>query len=200
VTVFTIGHSNHSLDEFLALLRQHKVSAIADVRSSPFSRIHPQFNRGLLKRMLRKSGIAYVFLGEELGGRTNDRSCYENGQVQYGRIAETALFHEGLSRIVRGAQRYRLALVCAEKEPLACHRALLIARALQTMGIAAVHIHADGHLETQEHAMSRLLDNLGLAKQKDFFQNEKELIDRACAIQERKIAYTEEDTSGAASR
>jgi uncharacterized protein (DUF488 family) len=150
--------------------------------------------------MLRKSGIAYVFLGEELGGRTNDRSCYENGQVQYGRIAETALFHEGLSRIVRGAQRYRLALVCAEKEPLACHRALLIARALQTMGIAAVHIHADGHLETQEHAMSRLLDNLGLAKQKDFFQNEKELIDRACAIQERKIAYTEEDTSGAASR
>src|ERR1035441_230157 len=157
LTVFTIGHSNYPIEHFLALLRQHEISAVADVRSSPFSRLNPQFNRGLLKQVLGESGIAYVFLGQELGARPTDPSCYEAGRVQYARLAQTQSFREGLRRVTEGAQRFRLALLCAEKEPLACHRTLLVARELEKDDVEVVHIHADGQLESHQDAMNRLL-------------------------------------------
>ncbi len=116
--IFTIGHSTHSAEVFLALLRQHGVEAVADVRSSPFSRFNPQFNREPLEQFLKANGIWYVFLGKELGARSEDRSCYLDGRVQYGRLAQTALFQSGLDRVQQGAARYRVALMCAEKEPL----------------------------------------------------------------------------------
>src|SRR6266496_4132642 len=81
-TVLTIGHSSHPIERFVALLRQHGVTAVADVRSAPYSRHQPQFNKDLLQRSLKDAGIAYIFLGKELGARSEDRSCYENGRVQ----------------------------------------------------------------------------------------------------------------------
>lgn len=189
--VFTIGHSTHSADLFLTLLRQHRIDAVADVRSSPFSRFNPQFNRENLERFLKKNGIHYVFLGKELGARTDDRSCYENGRVQYERLAQTALFQTGLDRVRQGAQRYRIALMCAEKEPLECHRTLLVAKALAERGHTIRHIHADGHLESHEDAMERLLDVTGLPKA-DFFRSKEELLAEAMARQEAQIAYVEE--------
>lgn len=190
--VFTIGHSTHSAEAFLALLRQHGIEALADVRSSPFSRFNPQFNRESLEQSLKAAGIRYVFLGKELGARSDDRSCYINGRVQYGRLAQTALFQSGLDRVLQGAAKYRVALMCAEKEPLECHRTLLVAKALAERGQPVLHIHADGHLETHEAAMERLLDLTGLPRE-DFFRSKAELMAEALERQEKQVAYVDEE-------
>ncbi|MCC5804912.1 MAG: DUF488 domain-containing protein [Opitutales bacterium] len=190
--VFTIGHSTHSAKEFLALLRQHQIEAVADVRSSPFSRFNPQFNRENLERALKEGGIRYVFLGKQLGARTDDRSCYENGRVQYNRLAQTALFQSGLDRVQEGARRYRIALMCAEKEPLECHRTLLVARSLVKRGMPVQHIHADGHLEPHEAAMERLFDLTGVPRE-DLFHSKEALLAEALEKQESKVAYVEEE-------
>lgn len=191
ISILTIGHSNHSIEQFVDLLRQHWVTALADVRSAPYSRFNPQFNKEALERALRDHGIGYVFLGKELGARSEDRSCYENGQVQYRRLAQTPLFHAGIERVKKGAETHLVALMCAEKEPLECHRTLLVSRALEREGVPVAHIHADGRLEVHKDAMMRLLDVVGLHA-KDMFQSVDELIEEACTEQEGRIAYVDE--------
>ena len=189
--VFTIGHSTHSVEAFLALLRQYDVAAVADVRSAPHSRYNPQFNQDAIKRSLTTSGIKYVYLGRELGGRSEDPACYENGRIQYALMARTELFLKGIERVVRGANDYRLALMCAEKEPLECHRTLLVARALAERGIDVQHILADGSLESHEAAMDRLLDVIGLPHE-DLFRTRDEMVAEALARQERRVAYVDD--------
>src|ERR1017187_1227259 len=155
--VFTIGHSTHPQEHLIALLKQHDITAVCDVRSQPYSRMNPQFNREELEKALLTRGITYRFLGKELGARSDDPSCYQGGKVKYDRLAETDLFKRGLKRIIRGLkENFRITLMCAEKEPLECHRAILIARYLTSLGINVLHIHADGQLETHEDALSRL--------------------------------------------
>ena len=188
-TLYTIGHSDHPLETFLGLLRQHAIGAIADVRSHPYSRRHPQFNREPLKAALREAGITYVFLGRECGARSEDPSCYDQGRVQYARLAQTALFHEGLARIDAGVARFTLALMCAEKDPLTCHRTLLVSRALIERGMRIQHILADGRLESHPMAMIRLREQLGL-RHPDLFTSEAELEALAYRQQEARIAYT----------
>lgn len=190
-TVFTIGHSTHSAERFLGMLRQHGIEAVADVRSSPYSRFNPQFNREILERSLKEAGLRYVFLGTELGARSGDPSCYENGRVHYARLAQSAIFQAGLARVEAGAQRYRIALMCAEKEPLDCHRAILVARALQERGRSVLHILADGQLESQEAAMERLLDLTHLPHD-DLFRSHEDLLAEALSRQERQVAYVDE--------
>lgn len=190
-TVYTIGHSTHSIDEFVRLLQHAGVTAVADVRSAPYSRHQPQFNKDRLDRSLKERGIVYVFLGKELGARSDDRSCYEHGRVQYGRLAQTERFRSGVERVLQGAAKHRVALMCAEKEPLECHRTLLVGRALEKAGEGVTHIHADGHLETNADAMLRLLDLAGLPRT-DLFRSQAELIDEACRKQEERVAYVDE--------
>lgn len=197
--VLTIGHSNHPIDRFVALLQQHGVTAVTDVRSAPYSRFHPQFNKQELDRALRENGIAYVFLGKELGARPDDPASYEDGRVQYSRLAQTSLFRAGLERVKKGAESHRVALMCAEKEPLECHRTLLVSRALERDGVSIAHIHADGRLEAHRDAMKRLLDVVG-QHSKDMFQSQDELIDLACTEQEKRVAYVEEKLSEEASK
>jgi uncharacterized protein (DUF488 family) len=189
--IFTIGHSNHSIENLIELLRAHDVTAIADVRSSPYSRTNPDCNREFLQRKLKESAIAYVFLGRELGARSQDPSCYDQGRVQYDRLAQSSFFKDGLNRVIDGARTYRLALLCAEKEPLACHRTLLVARQLVALGVSVAHIHADGALESHDQAMHRLLKLLGRSDQ-DLYRTNEELIADACTVQEKRIAYTDD--------
>jgi len=196
--IFTIGHSNHSLEKLIELLRTHGVTAVADVRSSPYSRSNPDFNREFLQQRLKENGIVYVFLGRELGARPDDPSYYEKGKVQYRKLSESALFREGLHHVLEGAKSFRLVLLCAEKEPLACHRTLLIARELVASGLPVAHIHADGSLESHSKAMTRLLRILGKSD-KDLYRTREELIADACALQEQRIAYTDEDAREEAS-
>jgi uncharacterized protein (DUF488 family) len=187
--VYTIGHSSHSLQKIISMLHLHEITAVADVRSSPYSKHCPQFNRENLLAGLKKAGITYVFLGRELGARTDDLSCYVNGRVQYDRLARTALFQKGLSRVSRGSKRYSIALLCAEKDPMDCHRSILICRHLTTHGIEAQHILADGALESHEQLISRLLDMLNLGSV-GLFGDRDSLISEAYERRGQQIAYT----------
>lgn len=186
-TIYTVGHSNHSIEKFICLLAANEITAVADVRSQPFSRRHPHFNRERLAASLAQRNIAYVFLGKELGARPEDPDCYENGKVQYPRLAASAPFKTGIERALAGAEKFRVALMCAEKEPLDCHRTLLVSRALQSAGAAIVHILADGSVEPQDQTMSRLIDLEGLSND-DLFER-SDLIAAACRLREDQIAY-----------
>lgn len=190
-SIFTVGHSTQSIEAFIALLTQHGITAVADVRSAPFSRFNPQFNKDELARELKANGIQYVFLGRELGARSDDKSCYENGRVKYERLARTGLFKEGIDRVRRGAAEHRVALMCAEKEPLECHRTLLVARELDEEGLDIQHILSDGQLEPHKQSMERLLDVTGLPRE-DLFRSREDLLAEALSIQEKKIAYVDE--------
>jgi uncharacterized protein (DUF488 family) len=189
--VYTIGHSTHSIERLIELLQSHSISALCDVRSQPYSRVNPQFNRETLKEALRNADIKYVFLGKELGARSEDKSCYRNGQVQYDLLAQTKLFEEGIKRVKDGARDYRIALMCAEKEPLDCHRTILVARKLCDEGLTVKHILYDGQIEEHAHAIGRLVGQLRLPGA-DMFREEEEVISDAYARQGSQIAYREE--------
>lgn len=187
-TIFTIGHSTHPLHRFIALLQQHRITALADVRSKPYSRTNPQFNREDLKKALKDMGIAYVFLGKELGARSEDPACYEEGKVQFDRLASTEQFRYGVGRVQEGMHKFRLTLMCAEKEPLECHRTVLVARHLDELGIDVQHIHADGRLESQAELSERLMRELALPES-DMFRSHEEMLKDAYKMQEDRIAY-----------
>ena len=195
--VFTIGHSNHSSGAFLELLRKHCVDEVMDVRSSPSSRYSPHFNYEALSGTLEKAGIGYAFLGGELGGRPVDRSCYDvDGRVRYDRLENTDMFDDGISRIVRGADERRVAVMCSEKEPLDCHRALLIAKVLEERGVAVEHVLADGSTERHDATMNRLMDIFKLPHNGDMFRSRHEVIADALASRAKKVAYVSEGPSG----
>ncbi|PSL52196.1 uncharacterized protein DUF488 [Saccharothrix carnea] len=190
--VLTIGHSVHDFPNLVRLLRRHKVTAVADVRSIPHSRFTPQFNRGAIERGLRDAGIKYAFLGRELGARTDDPSCYVDGRVQYERLAKTPDFVSGIDRVLRGARVERIAVMCTEGEPLDCHRTVLVARVLTEHGVTVGHIHADGRVEGHEEAMERLMAAFGLLED-DLFRTRAERLDEALNRQESRIAYVNDE-------
>lgn len=185
--IYTIGHSNHPIERFLSLLHGAGVDVVADVRSTPYSRFNPQFNRETLRKSLAEAGIRYVFLGEELGARSKDPSCWVDGRVSYARLAATPAFQRGLERLQAGMRDHRIALMCAEREPLECHRTLLVARQLHRAGVPVTHIRHDGTLEEHPQAMRRLLALLDLPSQ-DLFRTEDELFEEACDRQAARIA------------
>ena len=191
--LFTIGHSNHELESFMELIRLHGVTAVADVRSDPYSRYTSQFNREVLSPALARHGIQYVFLGEELGARRTEAECYVDGQASYERIAKTPAFGAGLERIRRGVAEHRIALLCAEKDPLTCHRTILVCRRLRDEPFEIAHILEDGSLETMDSAESRLLDEMHLP-QRDLFRSREELLDEAYERRGVKIAFTETES------
>lgn len=200
-TVLTIGHSNHSWESFAALLERHGVGAVADVRSAPYSRFNPHFDRETFASALKERGMAYVYLGRELGGRSEDPGSYEGGRIRYDRIALTERFRDGIERVVRGAGKHRIALMCAEKEPLDCHRTLLVAPALEREGIDVMHVHADGVLEPNAQAMDRLLDKFDLRPDGDLFQRSREeLVAEAIALQARRVAHVDDTPAGGRER
>lgn len=195
MTVYTIGHSNHEPETFVALLKRHGIEIVCDVRSNPHSRYNPQFNREVLERTLAATGIRHLFLGRELGARSEDPSCYENGIVRYERIAATSLFQQGLARVREGASKgFRIALMCAEKEPLDCHRTILVARYLYESGVDIQHIHADGALEPHAETMARLRQ-LHRLPEADLFRTPADILAEAYSRQEGRIAYEVEDAT-----
>src|SRR5262245_22300817 len=124
--IYTVGHSNHSALRFIDLLRGADIACVADVRSTPFSRRNPQFSQNALAASLKDAGIEYWFLGEVLGARPKDPDCYEGGKASYARIAATAAFREAIGDLIERSSETRIALMCAEKEPLECHRTILV--------------------------------------------------------------------------
>ena len=151
LALLSIGHSTHPIEVFVEHLRGHAVESVADVRSTPFSRFNPQFNRHALERDLEAAGIRYLFLGEELGGRPDgDRFYDQEGHVLYGRMAESPRFQSDLARLVKRAERSRVAVMCSEEDPAGCHRFLLVTRVLYLRGVDVAHIRGDGSTQRTE--------------------------------------------------
>lgn len=194
--LFTVGHSTHNIEAFLSLLAKNGVTAIADVRSSPYSRFSPQFTRESLKQSLHQANIAYTFLGKELGARSENPACYKAGRVQYDLLAIQPVFADGIARIKHGMERYSIALMCAEKDPIECHRALLVARNFYNNGIPVAHIHADGSLEKHDIFESRLLSICKLPEG-DMFKERADFLNEAYAKQGERVAYQDEEMRNA---
>ena len=195
--IHTVGHSNHSLEELLSLLHRHGITAICDVRSQPYSRLYPHFGRERLRDALGESGIAYVYLGGALGGRSSDPGCYANGQVQYDRLAKATAFQRGLERVLEGALKFNVALLCAEKDPLQCHRMLLVSQQLAAHGAEIRHILGSGVLESQQEAEARLLEDTGLPPS-DMFRSRAEIVAEAYRRRAADVAYRLPASAGAA--
>lgn len=187
--IYTVGHSNHTTETFLNLLRSNGITAIADVRSAPHTRVNPDFCRPALDEVMNLAGIVYVFMGSELGARSAERYCYVNGRVSYDRLSMQAEFRDGLKRIERGSTKFRMALLCAEKEPLQCHRCILVARHLVSRGLSVSHILADGSIERHHDTIARLKQSLGLTINGDMFNSDEDLTNLAYTRQEEEIAY-----------
>lgn len=144
-TIFTIGHSNQSLESFLKLLQSHDIDVLVDVRSSPYSKYANWFNKDPLRAALRGAGIKYLFMGDSLGGMPRDPEYYDSdSRVRYYAIAESDGFADSIERLVHGADEYRIAVMCGEENPTECHRNLLVGRVLADNGIDVWHIRAKG--------------------------------------------------------
>lgn len=136
------------MERFIALLREHRVDVLVDVRSQPYSRFAPQFNREVLGPAVEQAGLTYRYLGDSLGGRPADERAYRpNGQADYRKMAELPDYREGIALLERGSRFHRLAVMCSEGNPLACHRHQLLARTLVEDGCRVVHILPDGRLQ-----------------------------------------------------
>jgi uncharacterized protein (DUF488 family) len=149
-SLFTIGYSGLDMPGFVALLRASAIDVVCDVRSTPYSTYKPDFTRGPFRGHLNAADIKYVFLGGLLGARPRDRSCYVDGQATYERIARTADFAAGLDRVRKGVRSLNLALVCSERDPIECHRAVLVCHHLGDLHDRTTHVHTDG--ATEDHA------------------------------------------------
>ena len=197
--IFTIGHSIHPFEIFVDLLTTYEIQAVADVRSSPYSRYNPQFNRETLQSGLLKTEIQYVFLGDELGARRAERECYIEGQAVYEKIAELDAFRIGLDRVRAGAAQMNVALMCSERDPLDCHRAVLVGRQLSNRGHEVRHILSEDHWESQKSLEQRMITMVGkkMERQISLFSNETEVksiseIEEAYQTRGMQIAYRED--------
>ena len=156
--IFTIGHSNLGLPDFLRILEQHGVRILCDVRSRPGSYRHPQFNREALEECVRAAGVRYDYCGEILGGRPEDpRAYFQDGRVNYEQRRKGRDFQAEIERVLRLGEAANIAVMCAEEDPLQCHRFLMICPALIESGATPQHIRRGGELESQRDAEDRLL-------------------------------------------
>ena len=184
--LMTIGHSNLPADRFITLLRDSKVSAVIDVRSVPFSRWCPWFSSKPLAAGLAAGDVAYLQLGDELGGRPRDPQLYCEGIADYEAMARRREFCAGLDRVMDETRRHRVCLLCSEREPLDCHRCLLVGRALAERGVTLGHIRADGTIEPHAVTEQRLLKLAG--GEADLFGDPAARLADAYRLRARRVA------------
>ena len=147
--IFTVGHSSHTLDRLLSLLKLAGIEVLVDDRSYPSSKFASQFNKDDLARVLKQNGVQYLFLGDQLGGFPKSKEFYDReGHVDYLQLAESSSFRRAISRLQLGVQRFSVALMCGEENPAGCHRHLLVARVLDEKGVSVWHIRGDGTMQS----------------------------------------------------
>ena len=186
-TIYTIGHSVNSWHSFLDLIKPYKIDVLADVRSMPYSKIAEEFNRENLIQLLKHESIKYVYIGDQLGGRTNNQEYITNGKVDYDLLSETIDFKNGIDRLLVGSKKHKIVLMCSEKEPLHCHRTILISRHLVNSGLSVNHILENGEIELHTATIDRLLNDNNLKE--DMFRTKDETIEEMYKKQGEKIAY-----------
>jgi uncharacterized protein (DUF488 family) len=190
--LYSIGHSTHTIDNFVCLLKRYGIELIADVRSSPYSKYAPQFNKEILENVLKKAGIDYMFFGKELGARRSEEGCYIEGQAKYKIITHLPIFKVGLERLLENIKTYTVALMCSESDPIVCHRTILVCREIIKVSpnLKINHILYDGTTETHEHLQVRLVKLHKL--QPELFgdlTSTSGLIEKAFDMQAERIAY-----------
>ncbi len=167
IKLFTIGHSNHEIEKFISLLRNNHIEVLVDVRTSPYSRHHPQFNKDSLEKDLAHSGILYIYEGKDLGGRPSDPTCYKNQrlpdqgadylhEVNYKEVMKRPWFQGGIQRLLKIAETQTTAILCSEEDPAKCHRHHLIAKYLMSEHpqVEVYHIRGDGNIHSAEQIRS----------------------------------------------
>ncbi len=190
MALYSIGYATKPIECFLQQLHRHSIHVVADVRSVPYSRAFHDYNREALIAHLRNAGLRYVYLGEELGPRSKDPAHYDKGgQVQFPRLQQSELFLAGVSRLRTGLDRgFRIALLCAEKDPATCHRSLLIAHYFNKhLNMDIQHIDHEGNTEAESALESRLMRLTGI--EPDMLSGEAECLQQAYAEQLRRVAY-----------
>ena len=193
--IFTIGHSTHTIEYFIDLLKRNSINVVADVRSTPFSRMNPDFDQNALTNHLKKHGINYVFLGRELGARPQDACCYTSeARVDYDKLAVTSLFQAGLERVIEGARNHHIALMCAERAPLDCHRSILISRYLADKKIEINHITPEGNAVSHNDLQAQLVSHYFPEGMADLL-SASEKIAEAYRIHGRLIAFHAKSTA-----
>jgi uncharacterized protein (DUF488 family) len=196
--ILTIGHSRHPLERFLSLLATAEVSVVADVRSAPVSRFSPHFNKNALAASLAARGIAYLFLGDELGGRPERPELYTQGRVDYEKMAASPEFRAGLAQLIETAERHRLAAMCSEADPLDCHRCLLVGRALANAGFEVGHILVSGEIVSHAQEEDRLLQLERLAGDDLLMRSRAERLAEAFRSRNRKAGYARKPAAASA--
>ena len=176
-TIYSIGHGNKTIEDFITELVSFDIEYLLDIRSKPYSKWNPQFNQVVLEMELKEHGIVYVFVGDTLGGLPEDRSCYDrHGKVVYDFIKEKDFFKEGLNRLTTANEKkIRLAIMCSESKPEECHRSKLIGQELLKKEISLQHIVSEKLVKSQETVMNELTKGKGTV---DLFGNEMDFTSR----------------------
>jgi uncharacterized protein (DUF488 family) len=166
LTIYTIGHSNYSFEDFVKLLRLNSVELVIDVRTSPYAKYTPHFNKDVLRNTLQTAGIKYIFLGSSLGGRPEDEEYHdEKGYILYERMAEGKDFKQGIELVLEEIKKHKTALLCGEENPASCHRRLLVGRVLAEQGVTVLHIRADGKIQSEDE----------VTREEDFAKNKGQM-------------------------
>ncbi len=195
--LFTIGHSIHELDEFVLLLSQYKVDYVLDVRSTPYSKYAENYNREILNKYLPQHKIHYSYMGTYFGARQENKTLYsQEGYLDFEKVRSTTLFLKGVDNVKKGLlQGHNIALMCTEKDPFDCHRAIMVARGFELEGSDIKHILFDGSLMDQKELDNRLLDKYFPNRNQltifdyDKPQDEEELLKQAYIMRNKEIGY-----------
>lgn len=206
-TLYTIGHSIHPAPFFLNILLKHQINCIVDVRSIPYSKHVPQYNSSPLKRFLKKNNIYYVFMGKEFGARQTDKLLQNpTGYVDFEKVIAGNEFKNGIYRVKNGLNKgLTIAFMCTEKDPIDCHRTIMVARAFNELNYQILNIREDGTLENQDQINERLLniyfpqrDQQSIVDLLEGENNKKALLKEALRKRNLEIAYHDEKYSNEA--
>ncbi|GKX66882.1 DUF488 family protein [Inconstantimicrobium mannanitabidum] len=158
--IFTIGHSNYPIDYFISLLKINKINCVVDVRSTPYSKYTPQYNREEVKKLLNIKGITYIHMGEEFGARREKKELYsKEGYLDFEKTRKDSIFLSGVDRIINGCKKgYNIALMCTEKDPFDCHRCIMVGKGLEDNGFEVDHIMQGNKHIKQKEIERKLLD------------------------------------------
>ena len=189
MTCFTIGHSNHSIKDFVTIVKNNHINCIIDVRSSPYSAYSSQFNREYLNEYLKRESIRYIFMGDSLGARYENKNLlFSNGKVDFSKVRLTQEFINGIKRVIDGLQKgFRIALMCSEKNPFDCHRFVLVSKGLQDEGIEIQHILPERIVSNIE-LEDMLFEKYKISKC-DLFHTEKENLELVYKKRNADIGY-----------
>ena len=195
--LYTIGYSGFSVDEFIMALKQDLIKAVIDIRSAPYSSYYEQYNKDNIKNSLKKHDIHYLFFGDELGAKPKDKKLYSNNVADFAKITNSAAFTNGCKRVMDGLNQFPVCIMCAEKDPINCHRAILITNSFRKIypEINILHIHSTSNVEQQESLDQRIMAKYNL-EHEDLFMNFEERLNAAYLLREKDIAYNDATERG----